>query len=75
MWARLYISFKSCRFKGVDWDQASIGVRVRENKMAVTDNGVTGDTFDSIGTNDKVGLVSSVICKMYNLTTRRSTSQ
>ena len=34
--------------------------------MPVTDNGVADDTFNSIGTNDKVGLVSSVICKKYN---------
>ena len=65
------VGFHSRQLKLVDWDHASIGVSV-ETKMAVPDNGIAGDTFNPIGTNDKVGLISSVVCKVHDLTTRRS---
>ena len=68
-WARLYVGFDSRQFENINWDQASIGVRVRETKMGITDNSIANDTLDSISANDKVGLAGSIIRKMHELTT------
>ena len=72
-WTGLYVGFDSSQFEIINWDQPSVGVRVRETKAGIADNGVASGTFDSIGANDKVSLVSGVVCKMDDLTTRRGT--
>ena len=64
----MYIGLDSSQFESVKWNQALIGIH-REAKTSITDNGIVSDTFDSIGTNDKVGLISSIIYEIDDLTT------